>query len=78
MTGLPVQWLITNFAKLDNLDLIVPPDAVFDNKLQDTVKTFQLAHSLYPDGIAGPYTMIKLTTLTNNNVPTLLVTGAGY
>ncbi|MFT5452184.1 MAG: general secretion pathway protein A [Enterobacterales bacterium] len=78
MTGTPVQWLLTNFAKLDNLDLIVPPDAVFDSNLKATVKTFQVAHSLKPDGIAGPYTMIKLTTLTNTTVPTLSVTGAGY
>jgi len=78
MTGLPVQWLITNFAKLENLDLIVPPDAVFDSKLKQTVTNFQLAHSLLSDGIAGPNTIITLTTLTNNNVPTLSTRGVGY
>ena len=78
MTGLPVQWLLTNFAKLDNLDLIVPPDAVFDSNLQETVKKFQSTHSLKPDGVAGPYTIIKLTTLINNDVPTLLIKGADY
>jgi general secretion pathway protein A len=78
MTGTPVQWLLTNFAMLDNLDLIVPPDAVFDSNLQETVKKFQLAHSLNPDGVAGPYTIIKLTTLIKNDVPTILDEGVGY
>jgi general secretion pathway protein A len=78
MTGLPVQWLLTNFAKLDNLDLIVPPNAIYDTKLKQTVKKFQLTNSLKADGVAGPYTIIKLTTLTNNSVPTLLNKGARY
>ena len=75
MTGLPVQWLLINLAKLDDLDLIVPPDAAYDSRLEETVRAFQQQHALKPDGIAGPNTIITLNTLTNKNIPTLLSKG---
>jgi len=71
MSGPAVQWLLTSMAKLENLDLIVPPDAVFDSGLKDRVKAFQQQHSLTADGVAGIQTMITLNTLTAGNIPTL-------
>jgi len=67
--------LLINLAKLDDLDLIVPPDAAYDSRLEETVRAFQQQHALKPDGIAGPNTIITLNTLTNKNIPTLLSKG---
>jgi len=71
MQGIQVQWLSTNLAKLDNLDLIVPPDAVFDEKLKAKVEAFQKNNALHPDGVAGLHTLITLNRLTNLLTPTL-------
>jgi len=71
MQGVQVQWLLTNLAKLEDLDLIVPPDAVFDEKLKAKVEKFQKDNSLYPDGVAGLHTLITLNRLTNLLTPTL-------
>ena len=71
MAGRPVQWLITGFAKLENLDLIVPPTANYDINLVNKVKDFQRQHSLRADGVAGPHTLMALNTLTGKNIPTL-------
>jgi len=71
MSGVDVQWLLTTLAKLENLDLIVPPNAVFDEKLKTRIEKFQVQHSLRADGVAGPYTLIALNSLTNANIPRL-------
>jgi len=71
MQGVQVQWLLTNLAKLENLDLIVPPDAVFDEKLKAKVEAFQKENALNPDGVAGLHTLITLNRLTNILTPTL-------
>lgn len=77
MSGLSVQWLLTRLALLDNLDLIVPPNAVFDDKLAERITRFQQQYSLVADGVAGPQTMIKLNTLTSKDIPTLSTSGGG-
>ncbi len=71
MQGVQVQWLLTNLAKLENLDLIVPPDAVFDEKLKTKIEVFQKDNALKPDGVAGLHTLITLNRLTNILTPTL-------
>ena len=71
MSGRPVQWLITRFAKLENVDLIVPPNATYDISLVNQVKDFQRNQSLQIDGIAGPYTLMTLNSLTGENIPSL-------
>ena len=71
MRGIPVQWLMTNLAKLDNLDLIVPPNAVYDNNLKQRVERFQAEHNLTADGVAGPQTIITLNNVTGLEAPTL-------
>ena len=75
MTGIQVQWLLTRLAKIDNLDLIVPPNAVYDEALKSRIKELQSQHSLRADGVAGPHTLIKLNTLTNKNAPRLAASG---
>jgi len=69
--GLSVQWLLQNLAKLDNLDLIVPPNAVFDEAVQTKVETFQRRYSLVQDGVAGPRTLIMLNSILDESIPTL-------
>jgi len=76
MQGTQVQWLMTKLGKLENLDLIVPPDVVFDEKLKTKVKKFQLQNSLYPDGVAGINTLTALNRLINSTTPTLSSEGA--
>ncbi|MCP4414379.1 MAG: hypothetical protein GY808_17625, partial [Gammaproteobacteria bacterium] len=71
MQGLQVQWLLINLAKLENLDLIVPPNAVFDYQLQTKVEDFQSDNGLNPDGVAGLHTIITLNRLNNILTPTL-------
>ena len=75
MRGIPVQWLVTSIAKLDNLDLIVPPNVAFDRTLKARVEKFQQKHSLRADGVAGPHTLITLNSLTKNDSPTLSILG---
>ena len=72
MTGKPVQWLKTRLAKLENLDLFVPPNAKYDINLVNKVKDFQRQHSLKADGVAGPHTLMALNALTGDNIPSLL------
>lgn len=71
MQGTPVQWLKVNLAKLDNLDLIVPPDTPYDLDLQFQVLKFQEKYGLETDAVAGPSTLIRLNSLVGNEHPTL-------
>ena len=75
MRGIPIQWLFTKMALLDDLDLIVPPNVIFDRKLKARVEEFQQKHSLLDDGIAGPHTLIALNGLTKSDIPTLSILG---
>ncbi len=71
MRGVAVQWLKTSLAKLDNIDLIVPPDAPYDLDLQFQVKQFQEKYGLNADAVAGPATLITLNSLIRDDLPTL-------
>jgi murein L,D-transpeptidase YcbB/YkuD len=71
MRGQAVQWLKTNLAKLDNLDLIVPPDVPYDLDLQFQVLKFQQKYGLKADAVAGPATLIALNSLVSTDHPTL-------
>ena len=71
MRGQAVQWLKTNLAKLDDLDLIVPPDAPYDLDLQFRVLKFQEKYGLTADAVAGPATLITLNSLVSDQHPTL-------
>ena len=75
MSGVTVQWLLTSMAKLENLDLIVPPNAVFDVALEQKVQEFQNQHELVADGVVGLHTIIALNSLMDNDIPTLSTTG---
>jgi len=76
MQGTPVQWLVSSLAKLENVDLIVPPTTIFDRKLKTTIEEFQTQHSLEADGIVGPHTLIILNGLINENIPNLSMQGS--
>ena len=71
MRGSAVQWLKTSLAKLDNVDLIVPPDAPYDLDLQFQVIQFQRKYGLDADAVAGPATLIALNSLIRDDLPTL-------
>ncbi len=71
MRGSAVQWLKTSLAKLDNVDLIVPPDAPYDLDLQFKVIQFQRKYGLDADAVAGPATLITLNSLIRDDLPTL-------
>ena len=71
MRGSAVQWLKTSLAKLDNVDLIVPPDAPYDLDLQFKVIQFQRKYGLDADAVAGPATLIALNSLIRDDLPTL-------
>lgn len=71
MSGAAVQWLKTSLAKLQDIDLIVPPDAPYDVDLQYEVIKFQEKYGLDADAVAGPATLITLNSLIRDDLPTL-------
>ena len=47
-------------------------DPVFDERLRQRVKQFQLAHGLIPDGIVGLQTLVRLSGVSDRTAPKLL------
>jgi len=75
--GHAVTWLQRRLLKLrtdvKDAALFIPDTIKFDQPLKDAVITFQKAHGLIADGIAGPQTLMLLYQLTDASIPRLSV-----
>lgn len=70
--GPVVAWLSTRLEIASGKSLETPDPMNFDERLLERVKAFQQSVQLVPDGIVGPQTLIRLNTLTGENVPVIL------
>ena len=52
-------------------------DLMYDERLVNEVKKFQLTEGLVPDGIIGPHTLILLNNVSGNNGPALMAKREG-
>ena len=70
--GPAVQWLINQLAQAQG-QIAEPGKApLFDDALARQVKQFQLAQGLIPDGLVGPQTLMRLTSVGDPSAPELL------
>ncbi len=72
MQGAGVQWLSKKLSSILAGTLPEPAKDVYDHQLVEQVKDFQRSQGLEADGIAGPQTVIRINTLSGENVPLLL------
>jgi general secretion pathway protein A len=68
--GPAVDWLATQIATVEGTEKPAG-NLVYNNALSTRVREFQLAQGLWPDGIAGPQTFIRLASLTGLSEPRL-------
>lgn len=68
--GPAVDWLATQIATVDGTEKPVS-NVVYNNALATRVREFQIAQGLWPDGVAGPQTFIRLASLTGVSEPRL-------
>ena len=66
-SGEPVQWLRTLFARVDGVKGEAQAAGLFDAKLANRIKDFQRRRGLLADGIAGPETLIHLSTVIHDS-----------
>lgn len=75
--GQIVVWMRRNLERVQGVELPAAEAEVFDPPLVESVKTFQNARMLVPDGLVGEQTLIHLSAATGDvTVPQLAVTGA--
>ena len=66
-----VPWLETQLALVQNREIEIPGNTVFNAQLIGHVKKFQLFNGLVPDGIVGTNTLILLNTSADSSIPAL-------
>jgi general secretion pathway protein A len=49
----------------------LPNDALYDEAMEREVKQFQLTHGLIPDGVVGPQTFMRLSSVADQSAPRL-------
>jgi general secretion pathway protein A len=69
--GPSVEWLSKQLARTQGGEMETPKNPVFDDDLMRQVKQFQLAQGLVPDGIAGPQTLARLSSVADQAAPKL-------
>src|SRR5512139_2397554 len=69
--GPSVEWLSKQLARTQGGEMKTPKNPVFDDDLMRQVKQFQLAQGLVPDGIAGPQTLARLSSVADQAAPKL-------
>jgi len=67
--GPDVQWLASRLATISGSEVTSNGLVKYDDKLIQQVKSFQRHEGLESDGIAGIQTLIRINSVTNNNVP---------
>lgn len=70
--GVDVVWLEQTLAELLEREARLAPDLQFDEVLSADVRTLQGQYGLSADGLAGPYTLILLQSLLDNDQPRLM------
>jgi general secretion pathway protein A len=70
--GPVVEWLRSQLALLYEGAEESENSSLFDDALLKTVKQFQIARGLIPDGIVGPQTIVHLNTAVGLMVPRLI------
>lgn len=74
--GQIVVWMRRNLERVQGVELPAAKAEVFDPPLVESVKTFQNARMLIPDGLVGEQTLIHLSAAAGDvTVPVLAVTG---
>ncbi|MDQ6992076.1 MAG: AAA family ATPase [Mariprofundus sp.] len=76
-SGLTVQWLSKQLDQIQGT--IIPPRQrwIMDEVMVERLKTFQRAQEIYPDGIAGPMTLMRIQQLTGATSPPQLMMPKG-
>jgi general secretion pathway protein A len=69
--GAMVNWLAKHLAVASGQSAPGTEAAVYDRRMAERVKQFQLAYGIVPDGIVGPRTIIGLTGLIRGEDPML-------
>ena len=69
--GVMVNWLANRLAVWSGKTTPVSKGIVYDRKMADEVKQFQLTHGIVPDGIVGPRTIIGLSSVVPDRDPVL-------
>jgi len=67
--GPDVQWLASRLAAISGGSVSSNGLVSYDDNLIEQVKTFQRREGLESDGIAGVQTLIRINSVTDNNVP---------
>jgi general secretion pathway protein A len=71
--GESIAWMASKLDMIYGTSLSRTSGISYDRKLVDQVKDFQLNAGLISDGIVGEQTLIHLNTMTEKNVPRLMV-----
>jgi general secretion pathway protein A len=66
-----VSWLANNLAVAFGRSAPTAEATVYDRRMVEQVRQFQLAHGIVPDGIVGPKTIIGLTGVVPGKDPVL-------
>jgi len=69
--GVMVNWLANRLAVASGKPVPMAGEIVYDRRMVDQVKQFQLTHGIVPDGIVGPRTIIGLTGVVPDGDPVL-------
>lgn len=69
--GPAVEWLSKQLAQAQGRVVKTGRNPVFDADLKRQVKQFQLSHGLVPDGVVGPRTLARLSSVADQTAPRL-------
>ena len=74
LEGPDVAWVRRRLTEINGLPAINSDELKFDSKLKEDVIAFQRSHSLEPDGVVGPRTLIHLNDAAGiEGIPSLKV-----
>ena len=75
--GPELVWVEKQLSLINGRKMQQAKDLIYDERLVNEVKKFQLTEGLVPDGIIGPHTLILLNNVSGNSGPALMVKGEG-
>ena len=73
--GPEAAWVDKQLSLVNGRKAYEGKDLMYDDRLVNEVKKFQLVEGLVPDGIIGPHTLILLNNASGNSGPTLTFKG---
>jgi len=65
--GRAVAWLIRQLALAQGREAPTGENRIYDEKVKEQVKEFQIAAGMAPDGVAGPRTILRLCNASPDN-----------